>query len=534
MNDLSKRIANLSPEQQALLALLAKRKGVAAPEPGSILRRQGTEVIPLSFSQQRLWFLEQLTPGTPFYNEPLLALRFNGPLDRGALQRTLDEVVRRHEILRTTFPHVDGEPRQVVAPHAPVPLHVVDLRALAEPEREDELRRVAEREARYVFDLAAGPLLRCTLVRMREAEHVVLLEMHHIITDGWSNRVLLREVSELYGAFSAGRPSPLPELPIQYADFAIWQRQWLTGVVLERLLSYWKKQLGGRLPVLSLPTDYLRPPVQTSNGAAQCLVMPRELNDALKELSRREGVTLFMTLLAAFLTLLYRYSGQEEIVVGSPVANRNRSETERLVGFFVNTLALRADLSGNPRFRDLLARVREVTTSAYAHQEMPFEKLVDLLQPERDLSRQAVHQVMFGLHNYPTRSLDVYGLDAVAAAPAAPGRAVAAGGLSMEGYEVETTVSKFDLAVAMSDLEEMGLKAQLDYNTDLFKAVTASRLLQSYEALLRSVVAQPDVRLNALGMSAEAQGQPPAHSRQREEAFAGRLKGARRRPVNLS
>ncbi|HEY0077693.1 MAG TPA: amino acid adenylation domain-containing protein, partial [Pyrinomonadaceae bacterium] len=333
--------------------------------------------LPLSFAQQRLWFLHKLEPASPFYNMPV-AVRLSGRLDMGALERTLNEIVRRHESLRTSLPTVDGQPIQLIAPPRPLRLPVVDISALPSQEREREAHRRAAEEARTPFDLSKGTLFRAWLLRLGDEEHVLLVTMHHVISDGWSMGVLIREVATLYRAYVEGEEeSPLAELPVQYADFAVWQRRWLAGEVFEAHLSYWKRQLGGELPVLNLPTDRPRPQVQSFRGASYTMRLPASLAEALRALCRREGATLYMLLLAAFKTLLHRYTNQTDILVGSPIANRNRIELEGLIGFFVNTLVLRTDVSDNPGFRHLLSRVREVTLEAYAHQDMPFEKVVE-------------------------------------------------------------------------------------------------------------------------------------------------------------
>ncbi|MFB3092706.1 MAG: condensation domain-containing protein, partial [Dehalococcoidia bacterium] len=354
--------------------------------------------LPLSFAQQRLWFLEQWEPNSSIYNVPV-ALRLTGPLNVAALEQSLNEISRRHEALRTTFSVVDGQPAQVIAPKLNLTLPVLDLRELTEIERDAEVQRLVVEEAQAPFDLAQGPLLRASLLRLGQEEHVLMLTMHHVVSDGWSLNVLFRETTTLYQAFSTGEPSPLPEIPIQYADFALWQRQWLQGEELESQLAYWKEQLDGIPPVLELPTDRPRPAVETFRGAQQFLLLPDALTRSLKALSQREEVTLFMTLLAAFQTLLHRYTGQDDILVGFPIANRNRAEIEGLIGFFVNTLVLRTDLSGEPTFRELLGRVREVALDAYTHQDLPFEKLVAELHPERDISRNPLFQVIFQLFN---------------------------------------------------------------------------------------------------------------------------------------
>ncbi len=406
-------------EKRALLAqLLQERAGKS-------------NTFPLSFAQQRLWFLDQLEPGSPLYNVPQ-AIRMSGALNPQALQKSLETIVARHESLRTTFMMVDGSPVQVVAPNLKMALPVTDLSGLPEDEREAESRRLSTEEARQPFDLEHGPLIRAGLLRLQAEEHVLLLNMHHIISDGWSTGVFVRELRALYEAFSQDKPSPLPELPIQYADFAVWQREWLAGEVLERQLSYWKGQLTGAPAVIDLPTDRPRPAVQSYRGAHQSMRLSRELTEKLKELSQREGATLFMTLLAAFQTLLMRYTSQEDIVIGSPIAGRNRAETENLIGFFINTLVLRTDLSGDPTFRELLGRVKELTFGAYEHQDVPFEKLVEELQPERSLSRNPLFQVMFTLLNAPGQSLELPGL-------------------TLRPLPADSGTSQFDVALAMYD-----------------------------------------------------------------------------------
>jgi len=390
----------------------------------------------------------------------------------------LNEIVRRHEVLRTRFGVVEGQPVQLIAGAQPMELGLSDLSGLAEREREVEARLRATAEARAGFDLREGPLVRARLLRLSEREHVLLFTMHHIVSDGWSVGILTREVGELYEAYGQGRRSPLGELPIQYADFAVWQREWLQGEVLAEQLSYWRGQLGGGSGVLELPLDRGRPAVQSMRGGRQTVVITESLTSALQELSRREGVTLFMTLLAAFQTLLYRYSGQEEIAVGSPIANRNRVETEELIGFFVNTLVLRSDLSGNPSFRELLERVREVALGAYAHQDVPFEKLVEELQPERSLSHSPLFQVVFGLQNAGVGALKLEGL-------------------SISPLEIESGVTKFDLVLSLQESEE-GLQGALDYSSELLDAGTVKQLLGHYQNILAGVVANPEARLEDL------------------------------------
>ncbi|MBV8887999.1 MAG: amino acid adenylation domain-containing protein [Chroococcidiopsidaceae cyanobacterium CP_BM_RX_35] len=441
-------------------------------------------VFPVSFAQQRLWFLEQLVPGNPFYNVPTAVL-LTGSLNVAALEQTFNEIVRRHEALRTTFRIVEGEPVQVIAPSWHLPLSLVDLQELPEAEREAEVQRLLTAEFQQPFELSQGSLLRIKLLQLGEAEHVLMLTMHHIVADGWSAGVLLRELGTLYNAFSIGQPSPLVDLPIQYADFAYWQREWLQGEVLVTQMAYWQQQLDDVPLGLDLPTDRPRPVLPTFRGARQFLMLPVELSEGLSTLSAREGVTLFMTLLAAFQTLLYRYTGQEDIVVGSPIANRNRSEIEGLIGFFVNSLVLRTDLSGNPPFRELLSRVREVALGAYAHQDLPFEKLVEELQPERDLNRNPLFQVVFALQNAPVEVLELPRL-------------------TLSPLSFDPGTARFDLEFQL--VECLGsLGVVVTYSTDLFDAATITRMLENFRTLLESIVGQPEQRLGNLSLLTAAE-----------------------------
>jgi amino acid adenylation domain-containing protein len=433
--------------------------------------------LPLSFTQERLWILDQLEPGCAAYNMPAV-FRLKGVLNVTALEQSLSEIVRRHEILRTTFPAEDGRPVQAIAPALPWTLPVLDLQEVPEHEREAQVRTLAREEAQRPFNLAQGPLLRSTLLRLAAEEHVLLLTMHHIIYDGWSQGVFWRELGLLYEAFATGKSSLLPELCIQYADFAVWQRQWLQGEVLDTQLAYWKQQLSGNLPVLQLPPARPRPAVQTFRGARQSLELSKSLTAALKALSFREGVTLFMTLLAAFQALLHCYTGQDDISVGSFIANRNWIETEGLIGFFVNTLVLRTDLSGNPSFRELLGRVRKVTLGAYSHQELPYEKLVEELRPQRDLSRNPLFQVLFTLRNTPRQAPEL-------------------AGLTLSSLEVYTETAKFNLTLDLAETPE-GLSGWFEYSTDLFDAATIARMAGHFQSLLEGILAGPEQRLATL------------------------------------
>ncbi|MFL6333022.1 MAG: condensation domain-containing protein, partial [Pyrinomonadaceae bacterium] len=351
-------------------------------------------VFPASFAQRRLWFLHQFEPDSAVYHVPVL-MPIKAPLNIEVLNRTLREIVRRHESLRTTFRSVDGDLVQVVSPSQTLDLNIVDLRSSPAAEREADAQRMAWVEAQQPFSLEQGPLLRATLYVLGSSDYLLLLVMHHIVSDGWSMGVLYRELSALYVAYSAGRPSPLAELPVQYPDFALWQNELLQGEMFEELLRYWRTQLAGAPELLNLPTDRPRPAVQTYRGAVHGIILKPRLYESLRALARSEEATPFMVLLAAFKALLSRYSGEEDVTVGTPVAGRTRVELEPLIGFFVNTLVLRTDVSGDPSFRELVGRVREVTLGAYAHQEVPFERLVEELRPERDLSRNPLFQVMF-------------------------------------------------------------------------------------------------------------------------------------------
>ena len=360
--------------------------------------------IPLSFAQERLWFLDQLEPGSAAYNIPTATL-IEGNLDVVAMEKALNEVIKRHEALRTTVTVAKGQPAQVICPELWLTLPVVDLSVFTEYESEAEARRLIVEYAQQPFDLSGGPLLRVYLLKLNHNKHI-FVTIHHLIADAWSIGILFNELSAFYDLYSGGQSSPPPKLPVQYADFAVWQREILQDDILDYQISYWKKQLKNYLAVVEIPIDRPRPAQQSFRGARQSIVFPENLTAAIKQLSRRESVTLFTTLLAAFKTLLYRYSGQEEVVIGSPIAGRNRTEIENLIGLFANTLVLRTDLSENPSFRDLLKRVREASFGAYAHQDLPFEKLVEELQPERDLSRNPLFQVMFVLQNAPNSVLN--------------------------------------------------------------------------------------------------------------------------------
>ncbi len=458
--------------------LEGERQGTLSAEP--VLPVPRDRDLPLSFAQQRLWFLDQLEPGSSAYNIPS-ALRLTGALNREALAASLDEVVARHETLRTTFGFAGREPVQRIAPHGSRSLPLIDLAGLPEARQEGEARRLADEEARSPFDLSRGSLIRSALLRLADQEHLLLLTVHHIVCDGWSSGILVREMAALYAAFATGRPSPLPPLRVQYADFAAWQRDWMRGAALEAQVSYWRERLAGAPHLLELPVDRERPAVQSFRGGCETFTFSRELATSLERLARSEGVTMFMALLAGFKGLLHLRSGVTDVVIGTNVANRSRPEIEPLIGFFVNMIVLRTDLSGDPTFRELLARVREVALGAYSHQDLPFERLVEILRPERSLSRQPLFQAVFSLQNAPA------------------GEAVDLAGLDLRSMAIERKSVKYDLVVNMWHAEGR-LAGSMEYSRDLFEAESVRRLWQQLGRLLESAVAAPDTRLRSLNI----------------------------------
>ena len=443
-----------------------------------LLRRRASKpvVAPLSFAQQRLWFLDQLEPGSPMYNVHS-AVRLQGRIDVEALQHSFAFMVQRHETLRTTFQLRNGTPVQVIQPQAGLVIERYDL-------EENTLSDILEEEALKPFDLARGPLLRGKLLRLGADDQVLSFTMHHIVSDGWSMGVLISEVVALYEAFSHRQTPSLPELPIQYADFARWQRDWLTGDVLTKQLGYWQKQLDD-VATLPLPTDHPRPLIRSHRGARQSFALPRDLSESLIRLARREGVTLFTLQLAAWQTLLARHTEQTDIAVGSPIANRNRVETESLIGFFVNTLVLRTDCSGNPTFRELLERVRSMVLDAQAHQDVPFEKIVEHLQLERSLSHTPLFQVVFALHNAPAQVIDLPGL-------------------KLASLDVQRRTAKFDLMLELFERNSI-ISGSLEYSTDLFDDTTITRLLGHYQRLLSAIVADPEQKILDLPLLSDAE-----------------------------
>ncbi|MBD2355237.1 amino acid adenylation domain-containing protein [Tolypothrix sp. FACHB-123] len=441
---------------------------------------------PLSFAQQRLWFFDQLEPGSPFYNMAIAA-KLTGSVNLAVLEQSLNAIIQRHAVLRTSFTNRKGKALQVIAPNLTVSIPIIDLERLEATEQTAALDRLIHLEARQAFDLTSGSLLRCTLVRLHPTEHIILLTIHHIAADGWSMGVFLQELAAFYEAFSTGKPPAIAELPIQYTDFAVWQHNWLQGDVLNSQLRYWEQQLSKPLPVLDLPTDYPRPPIQSFIGNKREFALSKSLTAALKTLSRQEGTTLFMTLLAAFKLLLYRYSGQSDILVGSPVANRNHKDLQPLIGCFVNTLALRTNLSGNPTFTQLLKRIREVTLGAYAHQDLPFDQLVEAIQPERDLSRHPLFQVWFALHNTPLPALQV-------------------ADITLTRLTVDVGTVQLDLSFDMEETPE-GLIGWIEYSTDLFNADTINRMIGHFTTLLESIVQNPEQNIANLPILTRAEQQ---------------------------
>jgi acyl-CoA synthetase (AMP-forming)/AMP-acid ligase II/acyl carrier protein len=448
-------------------------KGLLAPPLLPVSRNQR---LPLSFAQQRLWVLDQIEPNNPLYNFPT-PMRLRGTLNVAALESALNGIVARHEILRTNYDAENGQPFQVIAAEQKVPLRVVDLSALPKSRREQEAQRLVQEQASTPFDLSKDPITRNLLLKMDDLEHILLLMTHHIASDGWSAGVLLREMTSLYEAALLGRTSDLPELSIQYADFAVWQRNWLQGGVLEQQLAYWKQQLAGAPPVLLLPTDRPRPEKPTFRGSIHRFKLPATLVESIRVLCRQEGGTLFMTLLAAFQTLILHYTKQPDIVLGTDLANRTTIQTEALIGFFVNLLALRTDLSGDPPFSELVSRVREVALGAYAHQDVPFDKLVEELQPERSLSHNPLVQVLFVQENTPR---------ATAPMP----------GLTIDSFPMEVP-SKFDMAVFVSETGE-GVSGSWLYNPDLFDGTSIARMVEMYQLVLERVTTNPTLRLSQL------------------------------------
>jgi hypothetical protein len=508
---LAQRLAALPPARRALLELLLIEETAATPRSAEPRTAQ-PRTAPLSFGQQRLWLQDRLDPGSAAYNTGN-ALRLRGPIDPLLLRRCFAEIARRHEVLRTTFAESGGVPVQVVGAPGPVELPVVDLSALPAATRGGELRRLIDEELSRPFDLSHGPLSRVRLARLAAEEHALLITMHHIVSDAWSMGVLTRELAAIHAAFRAGRPSPLPELPLQYADFARWQQRWLAGPELAEQISYWRHCLDGAPEILEVPTDRPRPAARRFRGGMRTARLSPDLAAAVRELCRRRGTTLFMALLAVFEALLQARTGGTDLVVGVDVAARTLPESEALIGFFVNQLVLRLDAGGDPTFDGLLERVREAALGAFAHQDVPFGRLVEELAPRRTLSRNPLFQVMFGLYNVPEADLDL-------------------GGVTVSPIEIEGGAAVFDLSLYVAEAGEE-LLLMLRYDADLYESATADRLLEDFEILARRTVAAPAERLSDLAghLAAERRRRREAGREGLERARLKTLKTVRRRVV---
>ncbi|WP_235006684.1 non-ribosomal peptide synthetase [Calothrix rhizosoleniae] len=497
--------------EEALTQLRTTNRGLSLP---AIQPRTHSEQLPLSFAQERLWLLNQIEGSSATYNIPA-AVRITGKLDVNALQESLSEIVRRHEILRTSFQTVNGKPIQVIYPEATITINMLDLQQLVGSERETVLQQQVQQETIIPFDLEVAPLIRCNLLQLDATEYVLLLTMHHIISDGWSMGVLIQEVYTLYPAFCAGGTSPLAELPIQYADFALWQRQWLQGDILQQQLDYWKQQLGTNLPVLQLPTSDDKAKIATNKLAEHTFLIPGDLAESIYSLNRQEGVTLFMTLLAAFNILLQRYSNQDEIVVGTDIANRNRAEIESLIGFFINILVLRNDLSDNPTFQELLGRVRQVTLDAYAHQDLPFAELVKALQPNRGVNTTPLFQVLFVLQNVPQSSVELPEL-------------------TINVLDVKQEIAKFDIALFLTETEQ-GITGKWQYKDALFEGNLIAKMSDNFQTLLENIVKQPDTLINDLEIFSEAEKEKQKQQKQqRKNVKRKKFINAKPKAVNFS
>jgi acyl carrier protein len=489
--------------------LLRRREGLTAPAISPAARDRS---LPLSFAQQRLWFLDQLEPQNPLYNVPYI-VRLRGPMKIEILRKSIEEIVRRHESLRTTFQTVDDQPVQVIAPEIALPFEQIDLSRGAEQERETAARKRAMEEVKKPFRLDTGPLLRALILKLADDDHVLVLNTHHIISDRWSMGVLSQELAALYEAYRVGGGSPLPELSIQYADYAVWQRQWLDGEVLRKQLAYWRKQLEEAPALLQLPTDRPRQAVESFWGGVHRHALHADLVRDLRTMSRRQGVTFFMTLLAAFQTLLSHLSSQNDVVIGTDLANRTQLATEPLIGFFVNILPIRTRLAGTKTFADLLKQVRETALGAFAHQDLPFDKLVEELRPERSLTHNPLVQVLFVMQNTPQPVREF-------------------GGLRTEPLGVSST-SRFDLVLFVNDPEGVPHLTWM-YNPNLFEAATVGRMAELYEAALRSAAQQPEIAMDALrALLAEAERQRREQEQKGfQQASQRKLKSVKRKAVS--
>ncbi len=477
--EIIKQVLSLPHEKRELFEILLREQGVDLTDLVILPQPRTGEPFPLSFAQQRLWFLDRLEPGSPMYNIPSV-MRIKGQLNIAALEESFNQVIQRHEVLRTTFSEKDRQPVQIISEKLYIPFQQVDLTQLPADQQEQNFTRMAMEESLQPFNLSEGPLLRITLVKFAPDHFGLILIMHHIISDNWSTGLLVHEIMRLYQAQVNNVPSGLEPLQVQYADFAVWQRKWLKGKTLQKQLEYWRNHLKDIPPLLELPLDFPRPAYQTYNGNFKLFNIPADISEKLRALSRERNVTPFMTLLAAFYVLLHRYSNQDDICIGSPIANRNRKETESLIGFFVNTLVLRARLEDNPEFSAFLEQVKETTLGAYANQDLPFEMLVEELHPERDMSHSPLFQVMFVMNNAPVEKLELPGLE-------------------IELVELENKTAKFDLILNVTD-GDLPFKCKLEYNTDLFSDQTMDRLITHYLQILTEVVAQPEIKIGQINL----------------------------------
>lgn len=488
-------LSALSPGQRNRLRSILSRKQTAGTDAKTILRNRRATAAPLSLAQMRVWLLDRLEPGNPVYSVPS-AIQISGALGVEALEASLNEILRRHEILRARFLTGDGEPRQVINAMAPMTLEVENPVSLAPAFWRAEALRRATEAARRPFDLSFDALFRAHLIRFDAQTHVLILNIHHIVADGWSVSILHRELGSLYRAFVEGKSSPLPELPIQYSDYASWQREWLQGPVIDKQIGYWKGRLSGAPSALELPACRPRRDGQGFSSTRQFFRLSRDLTLALKALSRANGATLFMTLLTAFKTLLSRYGNQQDIVVGAPVANRNHAETEGLIGLFVNVLPLRTDCSGNPVFRELLSRVRDACLGAYAHQDLPFDKLIEALRPRRSLSQSALFPVIFNFQNMPIEALQLTGLDLRSLAEDTDATK-SSEAQHFSAFSQGNGTGKFDLSMFMWEQGD-GLRGRLMYNAELFDDSIITRMLLHFKTLLSRIAERADARLDEL------------------------------------
>jgi hypothetical protein len=518
----------LSSAKRDLLARLLREKGIDARAARQALQpRPADALAPLHPNQEGLWFIDQVEPGQANYSMPC-TVRLAGKLDREALERSLEEIVRRHEALRTTFPlqgDGSGSPYQAIAPAAALKLASEDLADLPEQEREAVVLQRVEEEVRRPFDLERGPLFRAHLLRLHASDHVLSLNFHHAICDGWSMGVFTRELKQLYEAFSQARPSPLPDLPIQYADYALWQRERMASADFEEQRSFWREQMAGEVPNLSLPTDHARPSGRTFRGSHQAIEFSEDFTSELRGLAQREGVTAYVLLLTAFEILLHRFTAETDIVVGSTFADRGQSELEDLIGFFANTLPIRVDLSGNPSFRELLGRTRDVCLATQAHQEMPFPVLVKELQPQRDADENPFYRIVFDFLT-PDQNPAVYGYGLASTVD----ETVSFSGLTMTPQDVECGVARFDVAIFIWDMAR-AFRGTVEYRSDLFERGTIQRMVDLWRAVLGDVVADPERRVDPLvaGIDREDQRLQKREKAQARDSARQALRKLRRR-----